>query len=321
MRRREFIGLLAGVAAWPPMLRAQPSRKTIGMLTLTTPTNPLIQSFYRELQHLGWVEGQNVVVEFRGGADVSRLPQMAAELASLNVDVIFAPTPIQVEAARQATKTIPIVFASHGDPVGVGHVASLSHPGGNITGMTNLLTELSAKGLEVLREALPHMTKVGVLWNPESLSHVPALKSIQAAASSFRIQLLAVPARSAGEIAGALSTIAQAGITAVLVVNSPIAFNERIRLAEGTLNHRLAGAFPTKENVQAGGLISYGPDQADLFRRTATYVDKILRGAKPSDLPVEQATKFETVINLKTAKALGITVPPTLLARADEVIE
>ena len=321
MTRREFISLLGGVAAWPLVARAQQPRKVLGMLTLTTPTHPLLQSFQRGLRELGWVEGQNILVEFRGAPAVERLPEMAAELVRMKVDVIFAATSVQVEAARQATKTIPIVFAAHADPVGVGHVVSLSHPGGNITGMSNLLTDLSAKDLEVLKEALPQATRVGVLWNPTSPSQLLALKSVEAAATNLRIQVQMVPARSADEIDGALSAMAQAGITAFLVVSSPVAFNERVRLGEGALKHRLAGIFPNRENVEAGGLISYGPDLADLFRRAATYVDKILKGAKPGDLPVEQATKFEMVVNLKTAKALGLIIPPTLLARADQVIE
>jgi putative ABC transport system substrate-binding protein len=315
------MAILGGAVAWPPSAWPQQSRRVLGMLTLTTPTNPVLQSFQDALHDLGWVEGQNLAVVFRGGANVQRLPEMAAELVRSNVDIIFAPTPIQVEAARQATQTIPIVFASHGDPVGVGHVASLARPGGNITGISNLLTDLVAKDLEVLKEALPKATRVGVLWNPTSLSHLHALKSIENAAGRLGIQVQLLAARTAEEIDGALAEMARAGLTAVLVVLSPISFNERVRLAEGALRHRLASVFASRENVQAGGLISYGTETADGFRRAAAYVDKILRGAKPGDLAVEQASKFEMIINLKTAQALGITMPSTLVARADEVIE
>jgi len=322
MRRRVVITLLGGAAIARPLgIGAQHLRKVVGVLTVARPDNPLIRSFLRGLNDLGWIDGQNVTIELRSAPTVDRLPDLVAELVRFSVDVIFAPTSHQVEAARRATATIPIVFATHGDPVGVGHVASLAHPGGNVTGLCNLTTELTVKGLEVLRETFPRTTRIGILWHPTNPSHLRSLKSAEAAATKFGVQVHAVPARSADEFDGALSKMAQAGVAAFLLLLSPVTFHERVLLGEAALKHRLAGVFPNRENVEAGGLIGYGPDLADLFRRAATYVDKILKGAKPADLPVEQASKYELLLNLRIARALGLTIPPSILLRADEVIE
>jgi putative ABC transport system substrate-binding protein len=239
----------------------------------------------------------------------------------MNVDVIFAPSSTFVEAARQVTTSIPIVFAVHADPVGLGHVASLSRPSGNITGLSMLLTELAAKELEMTNEAVPSATRIGVLWNPSTPSHPRALQAIEAAGEKLSVELRMVPARTLEDFDGAFSTMTREGVGAFLVVASPLIVAERVVVARLALKHRLPGMFPFKENVQAGGLMSYGADRDDLYRRAATYVDKILKGVKPADLPVEQASKYQFVINLKTAKALGLEIPPTLLARADEVIE
>jgi putative tryptophan/tyrosine transport system substrate-binding protein len=239
----------------------------------------------------------------------------------MNVDVIFAPSSTFVEAARQVTTSIPIVFALHADPVGLGHVASLSRPSGNITGLSMLLTELAAKELEMTNEAVPSATRIGVLWNPSTPSHPRALQAIEAAGEKLSVELRMVPARTLEDFDGAFSTMTREGVGAFLVVASPLIVAERVVVARLALKHRLPGMFPFKENVQAGGLMSYGADRDDLYRRAATYVDKILKGVKPADLPVEQASKYQFVINLKTAKALGLEIPPTLLARADEVIE
>jgi putative ABC transport system substrate-binding protein len=239
----------------------------------------------------------------------------------MNVDVIFAPSSTMVEPAHQATKTIPIVFSNHADPIGTGHVASLPRPGGNITGLSELATELNAKALEMLKDAVPQATRIGVLWNPTTPSQVPGLQSVKAAGERLGLTLHMVPAATVGDFDGAFVSMARENVAAVFVVPAPIQVMHRARLAELALNHRLPTMFESKENVEAGGLMSYGADRNDLSRRAALYIDKILKGAKPADLPVEQASKYQLVINLKTAKALGLELPPSLLARADEVIE
>jgi len=272
------------------------------------------------LRDLGYVEGKNIVIEFRWAERVDQMPELAAELVRMNVDVIFASSSTQVGPARQATKTIPIVFANHADPVGIGHVASLARPGGNITGLTMLLSDLAGKELEMLTEVVPPATRIGVLWNPETPSHPPALKAVEAAGEKLGVQLLIVPARTVEEFDGAFSTMTREHVGGVLVVASLLSYSHRLLLADLTLKHRLPGMFGLKENAEAGGLMSYGADTIDLHRRAASYIDKILKGVKPADLPVEQASKYELVINLKTAKALGITIPPLLLFQADVII-
>jgi len=235
--------------------------------------------------------------------------------------VIFAPSSTMVEPARQATKTIPIVFANHADPIGIGHVASLARPGGNITGLSEQTTEIDAKALELLKEVLPQATRIGVLWNPTTPSQVPGLQSVKVAGERLGLALQIVPAATGEEFDAALASMAREKIGGVFVMPAPVITAQRAVLAELALKHHLATIFGAKENAVAGGLLSYGVDRNDLNRRAARYIDKILKGAKPADLPVEQPTKFELVVNLKTARALGIEIPPTLLARADEVIE
>ena len=321
MRRREFVAALCSAAvAYPIASLAQRSTKVVGVLQALAPS-PYFDAFRKRLRELGWVEGQNILFEIRSDPRADRLRELAAELVRMNVDVIFAPTSAQVEAARLATNTIPIVFSAHGDPVGAGHVKSLARPGGNITGLSNLLTELTAKGLDVLKEAIPNTTLVGVLWDSTAPAAVAAVKSLEGTVSSNLFRIHMAPVRSADEFDGALSTMARAGARAFLGVTSPLTFNKRAQLSELALKYHLAATFSAKDNAEAGALISYGPDFGDMTRRAADYVDKILRGAKPEDLPVEQASKYLLVINLKTAKALGLTIPPSLLARADEVIE
>ena len=234
--------------------------------------------------------------------------------------MIFAPSSTFVEAARQATATIPIIFAVHADPVGLGHVASLARPGGNITGMSMLLTELAAKELEMMTEAL-QVRRIGILWNPTTPSHSRALQAVEAAGEKLGLELREVPARSLEEFDPALGMMTQQGVGGFVAVGSPLFVGARELLARLALKHRLPGMFSFREQVVAGGLMSYGADPFDLYRRAAVYVDKILKGAKPADLPVEQASKYALVINLKTAKVLNLQIPPTLLARADEVIE
>ena len=325
MKRREFITLIGSAAAWPLVARAQQAAKVprIGYLALGPASARIgwVQGLRSGLRDLGYVEGRNIVIEFCWADGVGQLPQLAAELVHMEVDVIFASSSTFVEAARQATKTIPIVFANHADPVGIGHVASLAHPGGNITGLTMLLTDLSAKELEMLKEAVPHATRIGVLWNPTTPSHPPAVHAVETAGEKLGVALHMVPMRTVDDFDAAFETMARERLGGFLDVASPLTFSHRAHLAALALKHRLPGAFGLKEFVDAGGLMSYGADISDLHRRAAIYIDKILKGIKPADLPVEQASRYQLVINLKTARALGLELPPTLLARADEVIE
>ncbi len=325
MRRREFITLVAGASAWPLAARAQQSAKVarVGYLNLgpASASSSRVEALRVGLRDLGWIEGKNIVIEFRWADNVDQLPGLAAELVRMKVDVIFAPSSTIVEPARQATKTIPIVFASHADPIGTGHVASLPRPGGNITGLSEQSTEIDAKALEMLKEVLPQATRMGVLWNPTTPSQVPGLQSVKAAGERLGVALHIVPAATAEDFDAALASLARENVGGVFVMPAPVTINQHALLAELALKYRLATIFGAKENVVAGGLMSYGVDRIDLYRRAALYIDKILKGAKPADLPVEQPTKFELVVNLKTARALGIEIPPTLLARADEVIE
>jgi ABC-type uncharacterized transport system substrate-binding protein len=326
IRRREFITLLGGAAAaWPVAARAQQSANVarIGFLRFgpASANAGRIEALRAGLRQLGYVEGKNIVIEFRWAETVDQLPELAAELVRMNADVIFAMSSTEVEPAQQATKTIPIVFALHADPVGLGHVASLARPGGNITGLTIILTDLVAKQLEILKEAVPQATRVGVLFGPTAPSHRPAVQAVETAGARLGVQLVMVPVRTVEDFEGAFSTMSREQVGGFLVVSEPVTVSHRARFADLALKHRLPGMFGTKENVEAGGLMSYSADFNDMMRRAATYIDKILKGAKPADLPVEQASKYELVINLKTAKALGLDVPPMLLARADEVIE
>jgi putative ABC transport system substrate-binding protein len=325
MKRREFITLVGGaVGTWPLAVRAQQSAMpVIGFMGPAPAATylPRLEALRAGLRDLGYAEGKNFVFEFRWAERVEQLPEMAVELVRMKVDIILVSSSTYVEPARQATKTIPIVFAIHADPVGVGHVASLARPGGNITGLSTLLTDLVAKELEILKEALPQTTRIGILWNPSTPSHEPAVQAVEAIGEKLGLQLLLVPARTVEELEGAFSTMTQKRMGGLLVIASPLSFSQRGPLAQLALKHRLPGMFGSRENVEVGGLMSYGADYNDLHRRAALYIDKILKGIKPADLPVEQASKYELIINLKTANALSIALPPTLLSRADEVIE
>jgi putative ABC transport system substrate-binding protein len=327
MKRREFISLLGGAAAaWPLAARAQqPARMSrIGYLGSgpASAWTTRVEALRAGLRDLGWVEGKNIVIEFRWADKVDELPTLAAALVHLPVDVIFANSSTQVEAARQATQTIPIVFSNHADPVGVGHVASLARPGGNITGLSMLLTDLAVKELEILTEAVPQTRKIGVLWNPTTPSHAPAVQAIKGAGEKLGVQLVLLAARTAEDFESAFATMVREQASSFLVVPSPLFTAYRATLARLALKHRLPGMFGHRDLiVDLGGLMSYGADIDNLNRRAALYIDKILKGAKPADLPVEQASKYQLVINLKTAKALGLQIPDRLLALADEVIE
>jgi putative ABC transport system substrate-binding protein len=326
MRRREFITVISGAAAsWPLAVRGQQLGKVwrIGYLGFGPASNWTneVEALRKGLRDLGYVEGKNIIIEFRWAERADQTLDLATQLVSMNVDVIFAPASTQVQPARKATATIPIVFATHADPVGLRDVASLSRPGGNITGLSMLLTELSVKAVEILRETLPHATRIGVLWNPMTPSHPTAVNAIEAASERLGVQLVMAPAGTVADLEGAFSRMAQERADGVLVLGSPLYNAEGTLLAELQLKHRLPEIFANRANVDAGGLMSYGADFNDLYRRAALYIDKILKGAKPADLPVEQASKYMLVINLKTAKALDLAIPSTVLARADEVIE
>ncbi len=326
MKRREFITLLGGAAAgWPFAARAQQPGKAaqIGFLDLGPASARMsrVEPLRDGLRKLGYTEGKDVIFVFRWADRVEQVPMLAAELVRTNVDIIVATSSTMVEGARQASNSIAIVFFAHADPVGVGHVESLARPGRNMTGLSMLLTEMVAKELEILKELIPHAPRLGVLWNPTTPSHAVAVKAVQAAGEALGVRLHLVSLANAEEIEPALALLKREGVGGFLDVISPLTFSQRARLAEAALSYRLPGMYGSKENVAAGGLMSYSADIADLARRAAVYIDKILRGAKPADLPVEQASKYQLFINLNTAKALGLEIPPTLLARADEVIE
>jgi putative tryptophan/tyrosine transport system substrate-binding protein len=280
-----------------------------------------VEALRAGLRELGYVEGTNLNFAFRWADAANQMPELAAELVRAGVEVIFVPSSTETAAVLEATKTVPVVFATHADPVGIGHVASLARPGGNATGLTMLLTEMVAKELEALKEALPNARRFGVLFTPTAPSHIPALEAAERAGRRLQVELRMVPVRSEGDFQDAFATMVRDRVDGFIVIGSSLTFSRRALLADLAIKHRLPSVFGTKDNVFAGGLISYAPDLRDLYRRAATYVDKILRGVKPADLPVEQASSYELVINLKTAKTLGIDIPPTLLARADEVIE
>jgi putative ABC transport system substrate-binding protein len=326
MRRRDLIALIASVAiAWSLAAHAQEPAKIarIGFLGLepASASASRVEALRAGLRDLGWLEGKNILIEFRWAERVDQLPDLVAELVRMNVDIIFAPSSTFVEPARRATQTIPIVFALHADPVGLGHVASLARPGGNITGLSMVHTAIAEKGLEILKQTVPHASRIGVLWNPTTPSAPHVLKAVEAAGEKLGVQLRPMPVRTVEDFDGVFTAMTQDRVDAFLDVSSPLTYSRRARLAEIALAHRLPGMFGLKANTEAGGLMSYAADINDLHRRAAAYIDKILKGAKPADLPVEQASKFELVINLKTAKVLGLEIPSIVLARADELIE
>jgi len=328
MRRREFIALVGGAIALPIGARAQQQAgKTyrIGYLSQGSAVGApgLLEAFRQGLRELGWTEGQNIVIEYRfAEGEVDRLPSFADELVGLNVDLIAATTTPASQAAKDATKMIPIVGISFDNPLLHGLVASLARPGGNVTGLSySAGPEIFGKDLELLRELLPDLRHVAVLSNSTGPNHAPMISNITTAASSLGVQILILDARKPDEFDAAFVAMAKNRVAGLFVFGDPLFSVHRVRLAELAVKNRLPTMYTNRPHVEAGGLMCYGPNFADVWRRAATYVDKILKGARPADLPVEQPTKFELVINLKTAKALGLTVPPTLLARADEVIE
>lgn len=324
-RRRFLATLLGGLVVAPVDAASQGALKVyrIGFLWDTPNVWPhALEAFRQGLRDLGWVEGKNIVIEYRWAEGrFERLPSMVDELVQLKVDLIVAPTSIYTGAAKRATSTIPIVFASHADPIGSGHVATLAHPATNATGLTIVMSDTMAKSLELLKETLPGLTRVAVMWDPATPSHRPVVSSVEAAGRTLGLQIQAVPVRNTRELDGAFSAIVREHAGAIMVLSTPLFIGEAKQLADLALTRKLPTMFGAREHVDAGGLLSYSPDRADLYRRAATYVDKILKGANPADLPVQQATKFELVINLKTAKALGLTIPRSMVVRADQIIE
>jgi len=333
MHAAAFIAVLVArlnvaVLLVPVAGEAQPTPRVprIGLLAPNSPTDPravrILQALRQGLRELGYVEGQNIAIEFRWAeGKYDRLPGLAAELVRLKVNVVVAFSPPAVQAAKQATETIPIVMAAVADPVAMGFVVSLARPGGNITGLSSMQRELVGKRLEVLKEVVPKVSRVALLGNPANPNYASLVRDAQAAARALGVRLESMEARDPSEIDNAFAVMTTAGAGAVLVVGDPMFLDHRTRIADHAVRRRLPTVFATSEFAEAGGLLAYGPSLSDGFRRAATYVDKILKGAKASDLPVEQPATFELVINLKTAKALGLTIPPALLQRADQVIQ
>jgi putative ABC transport system substrate-binding protein len=326
VNRRKFITLLGGVAAgWPAIVRAQPAGKlpTIGFLGGGVPTGQRtwVEAFVRRLRELGWTEGRTIAIEYRWAEGRSdSLAEIAAEFVRLKVDLIYAVGTEAALAAKQATSLIPIVFPVTGDPIGTGLVAGLARPGGNVTGLSNFAVDLAARRLEILRDVFPSLDGLAVMANPAYSGGALELGKIQAAARTLSIEIIPSEFRRAEDIAPAFDAL-KGRAEAVYVVGDPLANSQRMRIYTFALAARLPTMYVPREYVETGGLMSYGPNYPDLHRRAADFVDKILRGAKPADLPVEQPTKYDFAINLITATALGLNVPPTLLARADEVIE
>src|SRR5262245_23257167 len=327
MDRRAFITVLGGGLLGAPLLaEAQPPGKVYRMGYLysgSATSSPRAPEAFREgLRELGWVEGRNIVIDYRfAEGRFDRLPDLAAELVRLKVNVIVAwPTPPAI-AAKNATGTIPIVMIGVGYPIELGLIASLARPGRNVTGVSFNVGEEIGKGLELLKETLPKVRRVAILSNPANPGHAQAVSIVQAAARSLGLQLRLLEAREPNQLEGAFAAIAKDRVEALLVVTDSMFISQRVRLADLAAKNRLPAIFGVREFVDAGGLISYGVSVPDLMRRAATFVDKILKGAEPADLPVEQPTRFELVINLKTAKALGLTIPQSILIRADEIIQ
>jgi ABC-type uncharacterized transport system substrate-binding protein len=311
--------------AVPFMAAAQPATKVarIGVLTLSTASwAPNAEGFRQGLRALGWVEGQNIAIEHRDAAGrADRLPALAGELVRLKVDVLVTQSNVATLAAKHATQTIPIVMAIAGDPVKAGLVSSLARPGGNVTGLSLMQTELSGKRLALLREVLPNITLVAVIWSPTDPAAAGMLQETEAAARSLGLKLHAVEARSSTDLDAAFKAVTAVRPGAFFTLPGGLFLNNMTRVIEFAMKRGLPGVFPDREFAEAGGLLSYAPSLGAHWRRSAVFVDKILKGVRPADIPVEQPTKFELVINLKTAKALGLAIPPLLLARADHVIE
>jgi putative ABC transport system substrate-binding protein len=322
--RLAGLGTLALVLLAAPVgTAAQTTSRVFRIGYLAPVEEPLAVGFHRGLRELGYVEGQNVVIVYRSAdGRFDRLPGLAAELVRENVDVIVAEVTQASLAAKNATQTIPIVMMGPGDPVGAGLVQSLSRPGGNVTGSSGLSVGVARKSLQLLAEAVPGVSRVAVLWNPgNAVQQAQMLRETEAAARTLRVELRLVEARSPGDLDAAFRVVGAQGAGAILILPDPMFTTQRARIVELVAKTRLPAMYPVREAVEAGGLMSYAVNYVEVGARGAYYMDKILKGARPADLPVEEPTKLELVINLKTAKALGLTIPPAVLARADEVIQ
>jgi len=325
INRRTFLaGTGAVLLAVPLDAEAQQAGRVhrIGFLSLQSGPTSTTEAFHQGLRELGYVEGRNLIIEYRWASrKEERLPELAAELVRLKVEVIVTAAAPTIEAARRATSTIPIVMAAVADPVGSGLVANLARPGGNVTGLTALSTELAGKRLQLVHELVPKVTRVAVLAHHGTSATPLFLEEMRSAAQQMKVQLVVQEVNEAGDLLGAFAAMQRERAQALVVQVTPFSADNAKRIVELGVQHRLPAMYDVRSFVAAGGLVSYGPSLSEMFRRAAFYVDRILKGAKPGDLPIEQPSKFELVINLKTAKALGLTIPPSLLSRADEVIE
>ena len=328
MKRREFIALAGGAAAastlsWPLAAREQPTGKVarIGFLRIGPPPPSFIGPLRQGLKDLGYLEDKNFVFDYGLAQRVAELPGLAADLVRRKVDVLVASGTPAVIPARNATSAIPVVFIAALDPVATGVVTSLARPGGNVTGFTAVFSDLTGKRLEFLKEMLPALRRVALLTRPANPGHYQYVQQTQIAARLLRVELEVLAVNSPDDFEPAFRRAADAGVTALIQIDDAMLTTHRQRLVELATSHRIPGAYGFREFVEIGGFMALGPSYSELYRRAAEYLDKILKGAKPADLPVQQPTKFELILNLKTAKALGLTISPTLLARADEVIE
>jgi putative tryptophan/tyrosine transport system substrate-binding protein len=323
VKRREFIGLVGGAAAWPLTASAQRAGGkivTIGILAIEP--WPPIDTFRRALDDLGYIEGKNVRFEYRYAKGRNeRFPELANELVGLNVDVILTWSTDAVLAAKQATTTIPIVMGAVGDPLGIGIVTNLARPGGNVTGLSSRAAELEGKRLQLLKEVVPGLSRVAILFNPTNHYMPLALQSARKGAQALHVSLAVYEVYDTAGLDAAFVTLTKGRPDGLLVPGDPFLVSQRNRIAQFAIENKLPSVYTFREFIEAGGLIAYTPNFDDLFRRAATYVDKILKGANPGELPIEQSTKFRLVINFKTARTLGVILPPTLLGRGVEVIE
>ena len=328
-RRRASLALGAGMVLLPLDLLGQVHSGVrrigfLGVRSRSTPSNPdaHYDAFVQGMGELGYVEGKNLLIEWRfADGKFERLPELAAELVALKVEIIVSHATQGTQAAQRATSTIPIVFPAVSDPVGSGFVASLARPGGNITGQSNMNVDVSLKLVELLKAMVPALSRVAVLMNPSNSTHSGILKDVQTAAKRFGVKTVPIGARNPGEIELGFATMAREHAGAAIVTADVLFLGQRRQIAVLAIKNRLPTMFPFSEGVEAGNLMSYGQNLAEFYRHAATYVDKILKGAKPADLPVEQATRFELAINRKTARAIGLTIPQSILLRADRVIE
>jgi putative ABC transport system substrate-binding protein len=326
MKRREFIGLVTGVTAWGYAARGQQaaSVRRIGLLSPFSPTDTLLwnNALVRGLRDAGWIDGRNVTIEYRyAEGKAERLPELATDLIRQKVDIIVTTVTVDTLAAKNATAEIPIVMVAVGDPVAIGIVKSLARPGGNITGLSQMTPDLSGKRLELLKQIVPQVSRVAVLFDPEDPLSTLDWNEARRSAQTLGIEVHSLEVRSTGDFDKVLREALAAHVGAVVVMPAPVLFANLKLIADFATENRLPSTFHLREFPDVGGLLSYGVDRSDLFRRAATYIDKILKGASPADLPIEQPTKFELVINLRTAKMLGIAIPPNVLSIADEVIE